>query len=36
MVIHVNYVERHGKNAPLIQGYVFFKNPKGAFVLHKT
>jgi hypothetical protein len=36
MVIHVNYVERDGKNAPLIQGYDFFKNPKGAFVLHKT
>ncbi len=36
MVIHVNYVERHGKSAPLIQGYDFFKSPEGAFVLHKT
>ena len=36
MTIHVNYVERHGKNAPIIKGFDFFKSPAGAFVLHKT
>jgi hypothetical protein len=36
MTIHVNYVERQGKNVPIIQGFDFFKSPTGAFVLHKT
>jgi hypothetical protein len=36
MTIHVNYVGRSGKNAPIIQGFDFFKSPTGAFVLHKT
>jgi hypothetical protein len=36
MTIHVNYVGRQGKNAPIVQSIDFFKSPAGAFVLHKT
>lgn len=36
MAIHVNYVEKRGKSAPIIQSIDFFKSPTGGFVAHKS
>ncbi len=36
MMVHVDYVSRHGAESKTVQGFDFNKAPSGSFVLHTT